>query len=133
LFSDSLFKKKKTVLIHFFFLKGRGTVATGRIEQGVIKVGEEVEILGLREVRVHKYCVCTAKLVFSGGLLQLSIFFSITARFDFQGGVPLKSTVTGVEMFKKILDNGQVKPISKDYKDKFWACKILIKPWLLLC
>jgi elongation factor Tu len=55
-----------------FSIQGRGTVATGRIEQGVIKVGEEVEILGLRE-----------------------------------GGVPLKSTVTGVEMFKKILDNGQ--------------------------
>lgn len=33
----------------------------------------------------------------------------------------MKSTVTGVEMFKKILDNGQVKPISRDYKDKFWV------------
>ncbi|EFH49063.1 hypothetical protein ARALYDRAFT_490266 [Arabidopsis lyrata subsp. lyrata] len=55
-----------------FSIQGRGTVATGRIEQGTIKVGEEVEILGLRE-----------------------------------GGLPLKSTVTGVEMFKKILDNGQ--------------------------
>ncbi|XP_020877189.1 elongation factor Tu, mitochondrial [Arabidopsis lyrata subsp. lyrata] len=57
------------------------------IEQGTIKVGEEVEILGLRE------------------------------------GLPLKSTVTGVEMFKKILDNGQViaKPSScKTYK-KFEA------------
>ncbi|CAN8308614.1 unnamed protein product [Cochlearia groenlandica] len=54
-----------------FSIQGRGTVATGRIEQGVIKVGEEVEILGLRD------------------------------------GPPLKSTVTGVEMFKKILDNGQ--------------------------
>ncbi|CAN1352742.1 Elongation factor Tu, mitochondrial [Linum perenne] len=52
-----------------FYLKGRGTVATGRIEQGTIKVGEEVEILGL--------------------------------------GGPQKTTVTGVEMFKKILDNGQ--------------------------
>ncbi|CAA7047097.1 unnamed protein product [Microthlaspi erraticum] len=54
-----------------FSIQGRGTVATGRIEQGVIKVGEEVEILGLRD------------------------------------GLPMKSTVTGVEMFKKILDNGQ--------------------------
>ncbi|KAG2331311.1 hypothetical protein Bca52824_002491 [Brassica carinata] len=56
-----------------FSIQGRGTVATGRIEQGVIKVGEEVEILGLKD------------------------------------GPPMKSTVTGVEMFKKILDNGQVK------------------------
>ncbi|CAN1855304.1 Elongation factor Tu, mitochondrial [Linum perenne] len=56
------------VQAHFFYL-GRGTVATGRIEQGTIKVGEEVEILGL--------------------------------------GGPQKTTVTGVEMFKKILDNGQ--------------------------
>lgn len=38
----------------FFFLficeKGRGTVVTGRIEQGTVKVGEEVEILGLKQV-----------------------------------------------------------------------------------
>ncbi|GAB2266422.1 hypothetical protein Dimus_001430 [Dionaea muscipula] len=54
-----------------FSIQGRGTVVTGRIEQGTIKVGEDVEILGLRQ---------------SG---------------------PLKTTVTGVEMFKKILDNGQ--------------------------
>ncbi|ESQ36596.1 hypothetical protein EUTSA_v10007606mg [Eutrema salsugineum] len=54
-----------------FSIQGRGTVATGRIEQGTIKIGEEVEILGLTS------------------------------------GPPLKSTVTGVEMFKKILDNGQ--------------------------
>ena len=47
---------KKLVLIVFvFFLKGRGTVAKGRIEQGVIKVGEEVEILGLKDVSVHEF------------------------------------------------------------------------------
>ncbi|KAL6991920.1 hypothetical protein U1Q18_010031 [Sarracenia purpurea var. burkii] len=54
-----------------FNAKGRGTVVTGRIEQGTIKVGEDIEILGLM-----------------------------------QGG-PLKTTVTGVEMFKKSLDHGQ--------------------------
>ena len=32
------------------YVKGRGTVATGRVEQGTIKVGEEVEILGLKQV-----------------------------------------------------------------------------------
>ncbi|WOG87326.1 hypothetical protein DCAR_0206550 [Daucus carota subsp. sativus] len=53
-----------------FSIQGRGTVATGRVEQGTIKVGEDVEILGLM-----------------------------------QGN--LKSTVTGVEMFKKILDHGE--------------------------
>ncbi|KAI8522834.1 hypothetical protein RHMOL_Rhmol13G0027500 [Rhododendron molle] len=66
-----------------FSIQGRGTVATGRVEQGTIKVGEDVEILGLMQ------------------------------------GAPLKSTVTGVEMFKKILDFGQViaKPGSvKTYK-----------------
>ena len=52
-----------------FSIKGRGTVATGRVEQGVVKVGEEVEIVGIRDTR--------------------------------------KSTVTGVEMFKKNLDQGQ--------------------------
>lgn len=41
------------------FVKGRGTVVTGRVEQGTIKVGEEIEILGLMEVlsfrtQVHK-------------------------------------------------------------------------------
>jgi elongation factor Tu len=52
-----------------FTIQGRGTVVTGRIERGTIKVGEEVEIIGLRD---------TAKTV-----------------------------VTGVEMFRKILDFGQ--------------------------
>ncbi len=52
-----------------FSITGRGTVATGRIERGVIKVGEEVEIVGLGET--------------------------------------FKSTVTGVEMFRKSLDQGQ--------------------------
>ena len=52
-----------------FGIKGRGTVVTGRIERGVVKVGEEIEIVGLRETR--------------------------------------RSTVTGVEMFKKLLDQGE--------------------------
>lgn len=53
-----------------FSITGRGTVATGRIETGVIKTGEEVNIIGL-------------------------------------GEAPKKSTVTGVEMFRKILDRGE--------------------------
>lgn len=52
-----------------FSIKGRGTVATGRIETGVVKVNEEVEIVGIRDTK--------------------------------------KSVVTGVEMFKKNLDQGQ--------------------------
>jgi elongation factor Tu len=53
-----------------FSITGRGTVATGRIERGVIKVGEGIEIVGLMEA-------------------------------------PLTSTVTGVEMFRKLLDRGE--------------------------
>jgi elongation factor Tu len=52
-----------------FSISGRGTVVTGRIERGVIKVGEEVEIVGLKETQ--------------------------------------KTTVTGVEMFRKLLDQGE--------------------------
>ena len=52
-----------------FSISGRGTVATGRIERGVVKVGEEVEIVGLRPTQ--------------------------------------KTVVTGVEMFRKLLDEGQ--------------------------
>jgi len=52
-----------------FSITGRGTVATGRVERGVIKVGDEVEIVGLRDTT--------------------------------------KSVVTGVEMFRKLLDQGQ--------------------------
>jgi elongation factor Tu len=52
-----------------FGIKGRGTVVTGRIERGVVKVGDEVEIVGIRPTR--------------------------------------KTTVTGVEMFKKLLEEGQ--------------------------
>ncbi len=51
-----------------FTISGRGTVATGRVERGRIKVGEEVEIVGIRETQ--------------------------------------KTTVTGVEMFRKLLDEG---------------------------
>ena len=53
-----------------FTITGRGTVITGRIERGIVKVGEEVEIIGIREAAQ-------------------------------------KSTVTGVEMFRKLLDEGQ--------------------------
>jgi elongation factor Tu len=52
-----------------FSISGRGTVVTGRIERGVIKVGEEVEIVGIKPT--------------------------------------VKSTVTGVEMFRKLLDQGE--------------------------
>jgi len=52
-----------------FTISGRGTVVTGRIERGTVKVGDEVEIVGLRETE--------------------------------------KTTVTGVEMFRKLLDEGQ--------------------------
>jgi elongation factor Tu len=53
-----------------FTITGRGTVATGRIETGIINVGDEVEILGMRDEK-------------------------------------MKSTITGVEMFRKLLDRGQ--------------------------
>jgi elongation factor Tu len=52
-----------------FSISGRGTVVTGRIEKGIVKVGEEVEIVGIRAVQ--------------------------------------KTTCTGVEMFRKLLDQGQ--------------------------
>jgi elongation factor Tu len=52
-----------------FSIEGRGTVATGRIEQGIVKVGDEVQVVGLNEA-------------------------------------PWKTTVTGVEMFNKLLDSG---------------------------
>ena len=52
-----------------FSISGRGTVATGRVERGIIKVGDEVEIVGLRPTT--------------------------------------KTTVTGVEMFRKLLDQGE--------------------------
>ena len=52
-----------------FSISGRGTVVTGRVEQGVIKVGEEIEIVGIRDT--------------------------------------VKTTCTGVEMFRKLLDQGQ--------------------------
>ncbi|PZO87802.1 MAG: elongation factor Tu [Sphingomonas sanxanigenens] len=52
-----------------FSISGRGTVVTGRVETGIIKVGEEVEIVGIKDTK--------------------------------------KTTVTGVEMFRKLLDQGQ--------------------------
>ena len=52
-----------------FTITGRGTVVTGRVERGVVKVGEEIEIVGIKDT--------------------------------------IKSTCTGVEMFRKLLDQGQ--------------------------
>jgi elongation factor Tu len=52
-----------------FSISGRGTVVTGRIERGIIKVGDEIEVVGIRDTQ--------------------------------------KTTVTGVEMFRKLLDQGQ--------------------------
>ncbi|WP_308350546.1 EF-Tu/IF-2/RF-3 family GTPase, partial [Serratia marcescens] len=52
-----------------FSISGRGTVVTGRVERGIIKVGEEVEIVGIKDT--------------------------------------VKSTCTGVEMFRKLLDEGR--------------------------
>ena len=52
-----------------FSISGRGTVVTGRVERGIIKVGEEIEIVGIRDTQ--------------------------------------KTTCTGVEMFRKLLDQGQ--------------------------
>jgi elongation factor Tu len=52
-----------------FSIKGRGTVVTGRVERGIVKVNEEVEIVGLKDTR--------------------------------------KTVATGVEMFRKLLDQGQ--------------------------
>ncbi len=52
-----------------FSISGRGTVVTGRIERGIVKIGDEIEIIGIRDT--------------------------------------VKSIVTGVEMFRKILDQGQ--------------------------
>jgi elongation factor Tu len=52
-----------------FSISGRGTVVTGRIERGIVKVGEEVEIVGIRDT--------------------------------------VKTTVTGIEMFRKLLDSGE--------------------------
>jgi elongation factor Tu len=52
-----------------FSISGRGTVVTGRVERGVVKVGEEIEIVGIRDTQ--------------------------------------KTTCTGVEMFRKLLDQGQ--------------------------
>ena len=75
-----------------FSIKGRGTVATGRVEQGIVKINEELEIVGIKATR--------------------------------------KTVVTGVEMFRKLLDQGQagdnvgllLRGIEKKKlnADKFW-------------
>ena len=78
-----------------FSIKGRGTVATGRIERGQIKVGEDVEIVGLGETQ--------------------------------------KTTVTGVEMFNKLLDYGQAGDnvgclLRGTKKDEIERGQVLAKP-----
>ena len=53
----------------YFSISGRGTVCTGRVEQGVVNTGDEIEIVGIKDIQ--------------------------------------KTTVTGVEMFRKLLDTGE--------------------------
>src|SRR5690606_25282435 len=81
-----------------FSIKGRGTVATGRIEQGVVKVNDEVEIVGVRDTQKR---VVTGVETLKKKLRQGQAGESVGVR-DTQ-----KSVVTGVEMFKKMLDQGQ--------------------------
>ena len=71
-----------------FSISGRGTVVTGRVERGVIKVGEEVEIVGIRPT--------------------------------------VKTTVTGVEMFRKLLDQGQAGDNTK--RDEVERGQVLAAP-----
>jgi elongation factor Tu len=83
-----------------FSIKGRGTVATGRIERGIVKVQEEIEIIGFGETR--------------------------------------KTVVTGVEMFRKLLDEGRagdnvgilLRGVAKDeiYRGQCLAAPKSIKP-----
>lgn len=79
-----------------FTITGRGTVATGRIETGVINVGEEIEIIGMRDEN-------------------------------------MKSTVTGVEMFRKLLDRGEAGDnvgllLRGVEKKDIWRGMVLAKP-----
>jgi elongation factor Tu len=78
-----------------FTITGRGTVVTGKVEQGQVKVGEEIEIVGLRDTQ--------------------------------------KTTVTGVEMFRKLLDSGQAGDnigalLRGIDKDKVQRGQVLAKP-----
>jgi elongation factor Tu len=79
-----------------FSITGRGTVVTGRVERGVLKVGDEVEIVGLMEE-------------------------------------PRKTVVTGIEMFRKILDNAEAGDnigalLRGVGKDEVWRGQVLSKP-----
>ena len=79
-----------------FSITGRGTVATGRIETGVVNVGEEVEIIGMQEEK-------------------------------------LKSTITGVEMFRKLLDRGEAGDnvgllLRGVDKKQIWRGMVIAKP-----
>ena len=78
-----------------FSIKGRGTVATGRVEQGIVKVGEEIEIVGIKDTA--------------------------------------KTTVTGVEMFNKSLQEGQAGDnagvlLRRTKKDDVHRGQVLCKP-----
>src|SRR5437016_2289487 len=69
-----------------FSISGRGTVVTGRVERGIVKVGEEIEIVGLRDTQ--------------------------------------KTIVTGVEMFRKLLDQGQrseERRVGKEWRARWWT------------
>ena len=107
-----------------FTISGRGTVVTGRIERGIVKVGDEVEIVGLRP---------TAKTIATGVEMfrklldqgeagdNVGVLLRGTKREEVERGIvkvgdeveivglkpTMKTVATGVEMFRKLLDQGE--------------------------
>ena len=97
-----------------FSISGRGTVVTGRVERGIVKVGDEIEIVGIKPTLKT---TCTGVEMFRKLLDQgqagdnVGVLLRGTKREEVEivgiRELAQKTTVTGVEMFRKLLDEGQ--------------------------
>ena len=107
-----------------FSISGRGTVVTGRVERGIIHVGDDVEIVGIRETLKT---VCTGVEMFRKLLDEgqagdnIGVLLRGTKREEVERGIvhvgdaleivgireTFKTVCTGVEMFRKLLDEGR--------------------------
>ena len=114
-----------------FSISGRGTVVTGRVEQGVIKVGEEVEIVGMKDTTVT---VCTGVEMFRKLLDQgeagdnVGVLLRGTKRHEVERGQVLahKGTITPHTKFKAEVyilskeEGGRHTPFFKGYRPQFY-------------
>ncbi|MDV3166954.1 MAG: elongation factor Tu [Vigna little leaf phytoplasma] len=115
-----------------FTITGRGTVATGRVERGTVKIGDEVDIVGLRDTQT---AVVTGLEMFRKSLESaqagdnVGVLLRGISRTDIERGQVLAKSGSGVKSYSKFIaqlyvlsekDGGRTTPFSNNYRPQFY-------------